>query len=125
MKAVILLGGLGTRLRPFTLEKPKPLLPVLNKPFFSYQLGQLKKFGVRDVILALGYQAAHFRRHLGDGRKWGMRFIYSQEKNPLGTGGAIRKAYEHLNGGTFILNGDVLCNIDLGKLLDTHKKRKA
>lgn len=125
MKALILLGGLGTRLRPFTLEKPKPLLPVLNRPFFSYQLDQLKKFGVRDVVLALGYQAAHFRRHLGNGRKWGMRFIYSQEKTPLGTGGAIRKAFGHLTGGTFIMNGDVLCDIDLGRLLATHRKMKA
>jgi len=55
VKAVILLGGLGTRLRPFTLEKPKPVLPILNKPFFSYQLEQLKKHGVRDVMLVLGY----------------------------------------------------------------------
>jgi mannose-1-phosphate guanylyltransferase len=125
MKALILLGGLGTRLRPFTLNKPKPLLPVLNKPFFSYQLGQLKKHGIKDVILALGYQAAHFKRHLGNGRAWGMKFTYSQEETPLGTGGAIRKAYPLLNGPTFILNGDVLCNVDFSKLLKTHRAKKA
>lgn len=125
MKALILLGGLGSRLRPFTLEKPKPLLPVLNRPFFSYQLKQLKKFGVREVVLALGYRAAHFRSHLGSGGQWNMRFIYSLEKTPLGTGGAIRNSIRWLDGPTFILNGDILCDIDLAELARWHRGRKA
>lgn len=125
MKALILLGGLGTRLRPFTLNKPKPLLPILNRPFFSYQLDQLRKHGVRDVILALGYQAGHFRRFLGDGRKHGMRFAYSLEEQPLGTGGAIRKAEALLGGPAFILNGDVLSDVDLAKMYKEHRRNKA
>lgn len=125
MKAVILLGGLGTRLRPFTLHRPKPLVPVLNKPFFSYQLESLRRYGVRDVILALGYQAGYFRRHLGNGRAWGMRFAYSLETTPLGTGGAIRKALPHLSGTTLVLNGDVLCDIDFSKLIGLHRRKKA
>ena len=96
MRALLLLGGLGTRLRPLTLERPKPLLPILNRPFLAYQIDLLKRFGVREVILALGHQSAHFRRKLGDGRAWGVRFIYSVEKEPLGTGGAIRLARPHL-----------------------------
>jgi mannose-1-phosphate guanylyltransferase len=125
MKAIILLGGIGSRLRPFTLETPKPLLPVLNRPFFSYQLDQLKKHGVREIVLALGYRAAHFRRHLGDGRRWSVRFHYSLEKTPLGTGGAMRNALGFLSGPTFVLNGDILSDLDLGRLRSFHVQRKA
>jgi mannose-1-phosphate guanylyltransferase len=125
MKAVILLGGLGTRLKPFTLERPKPLLPIQNRPFISYQLDQLKKHGVRDVVLALGYRAAHFRRHLGSGRAWGMRFTYSLEKSPLGTGGAIRKALPFLSGPAFVLNGDALCSVDFTALAKIHRDKRA
>ncbi|HRY30739.1 MAG TPA: NDP-sugar synthase, partial [Elusimicrobiota bacterium] len=89
------------------------------------QLDQVKKHGVREVVLALGYQASHFQRHLGDGRRWGMRFIYSLEKEPLGTGGAIRKALPFLKGTTFILNGDVLSDVDLTALLSFHRRNKA
>ena len=84
MNALILLGGLGSRLRPLTLSCPKPLLPVLNKPLISYQIDLLKKFGVRRVVLGLGHKAAHFKRQLGSGKAWGVQFVYSQEKEPLG-----------------------------------------
>jgi NDP-sugar pyrophosphorylase family protein len=125
MKALILLGGLGTRLRPFTLSKPKPLLPILNRPFISYQIEQLKAHGIRDVVLALGYHSAHFRKHLGNGRQWGMRFTYSFEKTPLGTGGAIRNALRYLEGTTVILNGDVLSDFNLSEIVRWHRKKKA
>jgi mannose-1-phosphate guanylyltransferase len=125
MNALILLGGLGTRLRPFTLDRPKPLLPLLNRPFIAHQLDQLKKCGVRRVVLALGYKAAHFRRVLGDGKKWGVRFVYSLEKEPLGTGGAIRNALPHLEGPALILNGDAYSDMDLGALIKFHRAKKA
>jgi NDP-sugar pyrophosphorylase family protein len=125
MKALILLGGLGTRLKPLTSFSPKPLLPILNRPFIGYQLDLLKKYGVREVVLALGHQAAHFRRALGDGRRWGVRLTYSLEKEPLGTGGAIRLALPHLSGPAYILNGDVLSDFDLGQLAAVHRHRKA
>jgi mannose-1-phosphate guanylyltransferase len=125
VKGLILLGGLGTRLRPLTLARPKPLLPILNRPMFAYQLDQLKRHGIREVILALGYQAAHFRRHLGDGRRWGMRFVYSQEKTPLGTGGAIRHAAGRLTGTTVVLNGDILSEFPLGEMLRWHHRKRA
>jgi NDP-sugar pyrophosphorylase family protein len=126
MKALILLGGLGTRLRPFTLDKPKPLLPILNRPFFAYQLDQIKQHGVDEAVLALGYHAAHFRKHLGDGRRWGMKFVYSFEKEPLGTGGAIRNALKHLEGDRiFVMNGDILSDVDLGAALRFHEQNKA
>jgi NDP-sugar pyrophosphorylase family protein len=125
MKALILLGGLGTRLRPLTAHCPKPLLPILNRPFISYQLDLLKKYGVRDVVLALGHKAGHFRRELGDGKRWGVRFTYSLERKPLGTGGAIRLALPHLRGPAIILNGDVLSDFDLGRLAATHRRRRS
>lgn len=123
--AIILLGGFGTRLRPFTLKHPKPLISVLNQPMFHYLLSQLKAAGVRDIALALGYKAAHFRRLLGDGRSRGVRFFYSVEKEPLGTGGAIRKASRHVKGTSFVLNGDALSDIDLTVLEVFHRRRKS
>lgn len=125
MKALILLGGLGTRLRPLTLDCPKPLLPILNRPFLSYQIDLLKKFGVRDVVLALGHKAAHFRRRLGDGRTWGVRFAYSVETEPLGTGGAIRRALDHVTDRVVILNGDVLSDFDLSRISSQHERLRA
>lgn len=125
MKALILLGGLGSRLRPLTSHRPKPLLPILNRPFIGYQIDLLKKYGVKDVVLALGHKAAHFRRALGNGQRWGVRFTYSLEKEPLGTGGAIRLALPHLRGPAYILNGDVLSDFNLGQLAATHHLRRA
>ncbi|HOW27899.1 MAG TPA: NDP-sugar synthase [Elusimicrobiota bacterium] len=124
-KAVILMGGLGTRLRPFTIHTPKPLLPVLNVPFFAYQLDLLKRFGIHDIVLALGYRSAHFKRMIGNGRKWGVRFRYSLEKTPLGTGGAIRKALPFLNGPTVVLNGDVLSDMHLSDMFHLHSGKNA
>ncbi|MBK6880156.1 MAG: NDP-sugar synthase [Elusimicrobia bacterium] len=125
MRALLLLGGLGTRLRPLTLERPKPLLPILNRPFLAYQIDLLKRFGVREVILALGHQSAHFRRKLGDGRAWGVRFIYSVEKEPLGTGGAMRLARPHLTERCFVFNGDIFSDFDLDAMRAHHKKTRA
>jgi mannose-1-phosphate guanylyltransferase len=125
MNALILLGGLGSRLRPLTLSRPKPLLPILNRPFISYQIDLLKKFGIRKVVLALGHKAAHFRRQLGTGKTWGVRFVYSLEDQPLGTGGAIRHALPHLTGPAFILNGDVMSDFDLEQMAALHQRKKA
>lgn len=125
MKALILLGGMGTRLRPLTLECPKPLLPILNRPFLAYQIDLLKKFGVREVVLALGHQSAHFRGKLGDGRAWGVRFIYSIEKEPRGTGGAIRLARPYLNERAFVFNGDIFSDFDLAAMVAHHEQNRA
>ena len=125
MKALILLGGLGTRLRPLTLTRPKPLLPVLNRPLIAHQLDALRGMGIRNVVLALGYKAAHFKALLGRGNRWGVRFHYSIERDPLGTGGAIRKALGSMDGTTMILNGDILSDIDLRGLTARHARAKA
>jgi mannose-1-phosphate guanylyltransferase len=125
MKALILLGGLGLRLRPLTAWRPKPLLPIVNRPFFSYQLDLLRRHGIKDVVLALGHKSHHFKKYLGTGRSAGLRFTYSLERSPLGTGGAIRNALPHLDGVTVVLNGDILCDLDLGRMWREHRRKKA
>ena len=126
MKAAILIGGQGTRLRPFTLESPKPLLPVLNRPFLEYQFRILRLHGVREVVLCTSYRADDFRHAFGDGRRLGLKLRYVRETIPLGTGGALKNAEKHLAGGTaLILNGDVLNALDIRAFLHFHHARRA
>src|SRR6476659_5549008 len=103
MKAVILVGGQGTRLRPLTLHTPKPLLPLVNKPFFDHVLYLLKHHGITDVILAVGY-----RSHLG------VNLTYVREERPLDTGWAIKNVQDHLdpNETFLVFNGDILTDLD-------------
>ena len=100
MKAAILIGGQGTRLRPFTLDSPKPLLPVLNRPFLEYQFRVLRDHGVREAVLCTSYRAEDFRRAFGTGRRLGLKLSYVRETIPLGTGGALKNAEKLLSGGT-------------------------
>jgi mannose-1-phosphate guanylyltransferase len=126
MKAAILIGGMGTRLRPFTLATPKPLLPLLNRPFLEYQFQILRRHGVREAVLCTSYRAETFRRAFGDGRKVGLKLSYARERLPLGTGGALKNAEALLKGGpALVLNGDVLNAVDIGAFLRFHKARRA
>lgn len=124
MQAVILIGGMGTRLRPFTLHTPKPLLPVLNRPFLEYQFRILKAHGIREVILCTSYRSDVFKRALGRGVS-GMRLSYVHETRPLGTGGALKNAEGLLKGPALVLNGDILNALDVGEFRRTHAARKA
>lgn len=125
MKAIILIGGLGTRLRPLTCNTPKPLLPVVNKPFLLYQIELIKKYGIRDIVLCMAYLPAEFKKYFGDGRKFGVKISYAIEKKPLGTGGAIKNAERFIKGPVLIFNGDVLTDLNLAKLIKTHKLKKS
>ncbi|MFH2202038.1 MAG: NDP-sugar synthase [Elusimicrobiota bacterium] len=125
MQAIILTGGLGTRLRPFTCGTPKPLLPVVNTPFIHYQLNNLRRHGITEVILATAYRPEQFKRILGTGSKLGVRIRYVHEKKPLGTGGAVLNAGRYLNGTTLILNGDVLHALNIPAFIRSHRKAKA
>jgi mannose-1-phosphate guanylyltransferase len=119
MQAVILAGGFGKRLAPLTSEVPKPLLPVGGKPILVRQIEWLRGFGVRDVVLAVGYLRHKIFEALGDGRRFGVRIFYSVEEEPLGTGGAIKNAEPFITDDVFVvLNGDVLTNLDLNKLVE-------
>ena len=125
MQAVILIGGMGTRLRPFTLHTPKPLLPVLNRPFLEYQFRILRRYGIKEVVLCTSYRAEVFRRALGGGASQGLKITYVHEQRPLNTGGALKNAEKHLKGTALVLNGDVLNALDVAAFRKFHAARKA
>jgi len=125
MKAVILVGGEGTRLQPLTCNTPKAIVPILNRPFLEHLLLYLKKHGIDDVILAMGYLPAPIHQCLGDGRQYGVKLTFLVEDKPLGTAGAVKNAEPYLDGQTFLVfNGDVLTEIDLTGMIEKHKAMK-
>ena len=126
MKAILLAGGKGTRLRPLTLHTPKPIVPIFNRPFLLYQLDQLRQIPeITEVILSLNYQPRRIEETFGDGEALGITISYAVEPSPLGTGGAIKFAAEHVQDSIVVLNGDVLQQIDLQAVIDQHRARKA
>jgi mannose-1-phosphate guanylyltransferase len=121
VQALILAGGEGTRLRPLTSTLPKPVVPLAGRPFITFMIDWLRGHGVDDVILSCGFLADGIRRVLGDGHSLGVRLRYVEEPRPLGTGGALRFAGEMLGERFFMLNGDVLTDIDLSAQLAQHE----
>lgn len=119
--AVVLAGGLGTRLRPVLGALPKALAPVAGKPFLAYQLQWLKRRGVRRIVLCTGYQHQLIQDYLGDGDALGLSIRYSVEDRPLGTAGALRKASDEIGGTFLVLNGDTYLDIDLEEMLSCHQ----
>ena len=122
MKAVILVGGEGTRLKPLTCNMPKAMVPILNRPFMEYLLRYLEKHGVTDVILAMGYNPDPIQRYLGDGTQFGVRLTYLVEDSPLGTAGAVKNAELLLDGPFIVFNGDILTEIDLTAMMKRHQE---
>jgi mannose-1-phosphate guanylyltransferase len=125
MQALILAGGEGTRLRPLTSTIPKPVVPLVEQPFIVYMLEWLRRHGVDDVILSCGFMAERVRDVLGDGSALGVRLRYVEEPRPLGTGGALKYAQDLLDDRFFMLNGDVLTDIDLTAQLAQHEQTAA
>ncbi len=125
MKAVVLVGGEGTRLRPLTYGVPKPLLPIANVPFLERQLTWLATYGVDEVILSMGYLPDAFREHFPHDRFGDVRLRYAVEEKPLGTAGGIRFAADGIEERFVVCNGDVLTQLDLGAMLDFHADRGA
>ncbi|MFI6476908.1 sugar phosphate nucleotidyltransferase [Nonomuraea sp. NPDC050663] len=129
LEAVLLVGGLGTRLRPLTLDSPKHLLPTAGVPFLAHQLAQARSFGVRRIVFATSYKASMFEPVFGDGSALGLELVYMEEESPLGTGGAIRNAAEALtcadDAPVLILNGDILSGHDVGAQVREHVSRQA
>ena len=121
MQAVILVGGEGTRLRPLTSTVPKPVVPLVDRPFIAYMLEWLRGHGVDDVVMACGFLAAGVRNVLGDGAAYGIRLRYVEEPTPLGTGGALKFAESLLDERFLMLNGDVLTDLDLTAQLAQHE----
>jgi NDP-sugar pyrophosphorylase family protein len=121
MKAVILAGGEGTRLRPLTLAVPKPVVPIVDRPFLRHQLEMLGAAGIEEVVFSLAYRPEKIEAVFGDGRSVGKRIRYVVEETPLGTGGAVKNAEPHLDDVTVVLNGDVLTDVDLAEVVRGHR----
>ncbi len=124
MQAVVLVGGEGTRLRPLTLETPKPMVPIMNVPFLERTLVRLKEAGIDDVILPAGYLPAAISSYFGDGARLGLSIKYVIEETPLGTAGAIKNVAQYITGPFFVLNGDVLTSLDLKKMRAVHEEKR-
>jgi mannose-1-phosphate guanylyltransferase len=124
MKAVVLVGGEGTRLRPLTETVPKPLIPFLNRPFLHHVLDHLAAHGVREAILSSPYLEEGFRGFL-ESRKGEPAVTWITEAEPLGTSGAVAGALDHLDDTFLVLNGDILTHLDLSALIDFHRRSKA
>ena len=126
MKAVVMAGGEGTRLRPLTQNRPKPLVPVVGKPIAQHIIEHLKRAGVTDVVVTLYYLAEEIQKYFGDGSDYGLNIIYSIEDTPLGTAGSVKKAEKYLEDDTFVIvSGDALTDLDIGKALQFHRDKKS
>jgi NDP-sugar pyrophosphorylase family protein len=126
MKAILLAGGKGTRLRPLTIHTPKPIVPIFERPFLHYQLDLLKQVPeIDEVILSLNYQPRRIEEIFGDGGDSGLSIRYVVEPAPLGTAGAVRYAGESLRESVVVFNGDVLTQVDLAAVIALHRERRA
>jgi mannose-1-phosphate guanylyltransferase len=125
MQALILAGGEGTRLRPLTSTVPKPVVPLVDRPFIAFMLDWLRGHGVDDVVMSCGHLAANVRDVLGDGEAHGIRICYLEEPRPLGTGGALKYAEALLDDRFLMLNGDVLSDFDVTAQIALHERTGA
>jgi mannose-1-phosphate guanylyltransferase len=125
MQALILAGGKGTRLRPLTVYTPKPIVPVLNRPFLLYQIEILRRAGIKEIILSLNYQPQKIEHLLSDGSAFGVHIRYVTEPSPMGTAGAYKFAASEIRETTVVFNGDILTDLDISEVIKKHKKRHA
>src|SRR5260221_10924751 len=125
MRAVVMAGGEGTRLRPLTSNQPKPMVPIVGKPCMEHILELLRKHGVEEVVVTVAFLPQAIRSYFGDGSALGLDIQYSVEEVPLGTAGSVRLASGRLDDTTLIISGDALCDIDLTQLMAFHKDKGA
>ncbi len=126
MKALLLVGGQGTRLRPLTIHAPKSIVPIFDRPFLNYQLDLIKQVPeIDEVILSLNYQPARIEEVFGDGRNAGIKLRYVVEPTPLGTAGGVKYAAQGVRETIVVFNGDVLTQVDLQELIDFHRGRQS
>jgi len=126
MKAILLAGGKGTRLRPLTIHTPKPIVPIFNRAFLHYQIDLLKQVPeIDEVILSLNYQPRRIEEMFGDGADLGIKIRYVVEPVPLGTAGAIKYAGDKLTESVVVFNGDVMTQLDLAAVIRLHRERQA
>jgi mannose-1-phosphate guanylyltransferase len=123
LEAVILVGGQGTRLRPLTETRPKPMMPLFDRPMVAHQLDHLARYGVTEVVFSCGYRPDALEEYFGDGTRFGIRLSYVTDPVPLGTAGAVANAvpaFSH-EADVLVLNGDILTDLDLGELIAAHR----
>ncbi|HVN52517.1 MAG TPA: sugar phosphate nucleotidyltransferase, partial [Acidimicrobiales bacterium] len=125
MKAVIMAGGEGTRLRPLTSNAPKPMLPLVNRPMMEHVVELLKLHGIDEIVVTVAFMANAIRTYFGDGSEWGVHMVYATEESPLGTAGSVRNAMEQLDERFLVISGDVLTDVDLRAIIDFHADREA
>src|SRR4051812_48463679 len=125
MKAVIMAGGEGTRLRPLTSNSPQPMLPLVNRPMMEHVVGLLKTPGLDEIVGTLAFPATQLPPYFGDGSAFGVRMVYATEDSPLGTAGSVRNAMAELDERFLVISGDVLTDIDLGEIIAFHDEHQA
>ena len=125
MKAVVMAGGEGTRLRPLTSNQPKPMVPIVGKPCMEHILELVREHGFEDVIVTVAFLPQAIRSYFGNGESLGLTIEYSVEESPLGTAGSVRLASDRLDDTFLVISGDALCDIDLTKLVAFHREKEA
>ena len=125
MKAVIMAGGEGTRLRPQTSNLPKPMLPLVGRPMMEHIVSLLRRHGITDIVVTVAFLPNAIRSYFGDGSELGVSMVYATEESPLGTAGSVRNAREQLTERFLVISGDVLTDIDLTSVIDFHEKNEA
>jgi mannose-1-phosphate guanylyltransferase / phosphomannomutase len=125
MKAVIMAGGEGSRLRPLTSNLPKPMMPLVNRPMMEHVVNLLQRHGFDEVVVTVAYLASSIRNYFGDGSEFGVRMVYATEETPLGTAGSVRNAMDELQERFLVISGDVLTDIDLSAIWASHVERGA
>ena len=125
MQGLILAGGKGTRLRPLTIDAPKPMVPLGNRPLLRYQIDILKLAGIEDIIFSLNYKPDKIQEVVGNGEEYGVNIKYVVEPRPMGTAGAYKFAENLITGTTVVLNGDALINLNISDLIKYHQQRNA
>jgi mannose-1-phosphate guanylyltransferase / phosphomannomutase len=125
VKAVIMAGGEGTRLRPLTANIPKPMMPLANRPMMEHIVGLLREHGFDDIVVTVAFLPQAIRTYFGDGSEFGVRMVYATEESPLGTAGSVRNAMDELDERFLVISGDVLTDIDLSAIVRFHEERGA
>ena len=124
-KVVIMAGGMGVRLRPLTKNLPKPMLKVGNKPILEIIINKIKKSGYKNIIISVKYKSKIIKNYFGNGKKFGVKIDYIHEKKKMGTAGALSLIKAKFNEPFFVINGDIITNLDFEKMIDFHKKHKS
>jgi mannose-1-phosphate guanylyltransferase/phosphomannomutase len=123
MRAIIMAGGEGTRLRPLTCNRPKPMIPIINRPVVEHTINLLKKYEIFDIVISLFYLPENVNNYFGDGFEWNVNITYSVEETPLGTAGGVRKALKDYGDTFIVLSGDGVIDFDISKVIEFHKEK--